>query len=145
MQLNAAMMRSYDESIVIKVLIVDDSAVVRERLKEALADVNGVVIAGEAADAIEAFRLTREIKPRLVILDMHMPGGSGIDALHRIKEHQPETVVVMFTNYSGEPYRKACMAAGADYFCDKSLDYDTVARVCRDLQDTDVQGGTAGT
>jgi DNA-binding NarL/FixJ family response regulator len=120
---------------VLKVLIVDDSAIVRDRLREALSDVGGVEIAGEAADAVEGVRLAREIAPRLVILDIHMPGGSGIDVLHRIKEHAPGTIVVMFTNFSGEQYRKTCMSAGADYFCDKSMEYETVARICRDLQE----------
>lgn len=125
-----------------KVLIVDDSAVVRDRLREALSDVRGVEIAGEAADAVQGVRMARELAPRLVILDIHMPGGSGIDVLHRIKEFAPGTVVVMFTNYSGEQYRKICMSAGADYFCDKSKEYETVARICRDLQDIQ-EGGYA--
>jgi DNA-binding NarL/FixJ family response regulator len=127
-----------------KVLIVDDSAVVRDRLKEALSDVDGVEIAGEAADAVEGVRMAREIAPRLVILDIHMPGGSGIDVLHRIKEYAPGTVVVMFTNYSGEQYRKTCMSAGADYFCDKSMEYETVARICRDLHDIQTGGYAEG-
>ncbi len=129
------MRRNSDEASRMKVLIADDSATVRDRLKEALSEVGGIEIAGEAATADDAVRMAENISPGVIILDIRMPGGSGIEALRRIKNRSPETVVIMFTNFPGEQYRKACLLAGADFFYDKSMDQDNVIRICRELCD----------
>jgi len=117
-----------------RVLIVDDSAVIRDRLREALRDAPGAVVAGEARDAVEAWRLFLDLNPDLVILDIGIPRGNGIDVLRAIKGASPETVVVMYTNYADDQYRVACVQAGADFFCDKLTDGDTVVRLCSERE-----------
>jgi DNA-binding NarL/FixJ family response regulator len=75
----------------------------------------------------------RELKPDAVILDIQMPNSSGIDALQNIKIGGPTPVVIMLTNYAYPQYRKRCMDAGADFFFDKSTEFEEVVNVLRGL------------
>jgi DNA-binding NarL/FixJ family response regulator len=111
----------------LRVLIVDDSHIVRVRLLAALSSIEAIEIVGQAQDVEEARQLFEQRKPHAVILDIRMPGGSGIDVLRYIKEHSPLTMVIILTNFADEHYRKACMHAGADYFLDKSNEFDTIS------------------
>lgn len=116
-----------------KVLIVDDSALVRERLTTILSEVRGVQIVGEAKDSDGAKVGINKLKPNVVILDIRMPNGSGIEVLGKIKESQTPPVVIMLTNYPYPQYRKKCMEAGADFFFDKSTEFEKVAEVLKEL------------
>jgi len=110
----------------VKLLIVDDSVVVREILKDSLSEVKGIEIAGEAANASEAIEMIRRLKPDVVVLDFKMPGGNGLSVLKEIRNEQLSPLVLMFTNYPHLQYREACLNAGAHYFFDKSNDFDKV-------------------
>lgn len=117
-----------------RVFIADDSAIVRERLARMLAELPGAVeLIGQASDASEAARAIRRLKPDVVILDIHMPLGSGIDVLREIKREMPSTVVLMLTNYPHDQYRRRCMAIGADFFLDKSTEFEKVWEVLQRL------------
>jgi DNA-binding NarL/FixJ family response regulator len=105
-----------------KILIVDDSAVVRERLVGMLSEIEGVEIAGEAENPQEAIEAIRRLKPDAVVLDIQMPGGNGIDVLEQIKKDSPAPMVIMLTNFPYPQYRKKCMEIGADFFFDKSTE-----------------------
>ncbi len=80
-----------------KVLIVDDSNVVRDRIVEMLSGITGVEIAGEATNSIEAIHMVNKLKPDVVTLDIRIPGESGIEVLKKIKRTQPSTTVLVFT------------------------------------------------
>ncbi len=113
-----------------KVLIADDSQVVRERLISMLSELTEIEIIGEARDSTEAIDAIYRLKPDVVIMDIRMPGGSGIDVLRAIKkEHQAMPKVIMLTNFPYSQYRKKCMDAGADFFFDKSSEFEDVAKV----------------
>lgn len=86
--------------------IADDSEEVRNRLNEMLSEIPGVEIIGEAGEGGEAIRDIRERKPDVVIQDIRMPGGSGIDVLQAIKRGDPAPTVIMLTNYPYPQYRK---------------------------------------
>jgi len=116
-----------------KVLIVDDSKVVRERLITMFSELKGVEVIGQAEDSAEAVEAIQKSKPEAVILDIRMPGGSGIDVLKRIKKEKPNLLVIMLTNYPYPQYRKKCMDAGADFFFDKSTEFEKVIEVFRNL------------
>jgi len=116
-----------------KVFIVDDSKIVCERLIEMLSELPGVEIAGKAHKVVEATNLIEKIKPDVVILDIRMPGGSGIDILRKIKKNKAAPLVIMLTNYPYPQYRKKCMDAGGDFFFDKSDEFEKVVEVLKDL------------
>ncbi len=116
-----------------RILLVDDSPVVRERLAALLAEVEGVEVVGQAQDAPEAIAAIRALQPDVVTLDIRMPGGNGIDALAEVKKLRPTPVVIMLTNYPYPQYRKKCLDAGADYFLDKSTEFEQVAQILERL------------
>jgi DNA-binding NarL/FixJ family response regulator len=116
-----------------EVFIVDDSAIIRERLKNMLLEIPDVRIAGEAKAANEAIRSIKKLKPDAVILDLRMPGGNGIDVLKSIKSNNTTPVIIILTNYPYPQYKKKCMEAGADYFLDKSTDFEKVLEILKEL------------
>ena len=125
-----------------KVMIADDSEAVRERLAEMISEVPGAEVSGQAKDGQEAIRLIEEIKPDAVILDIRMPKGSGIDVLKYIRNGvQPKPLVIVLTNYPYPHYRKKCLAMGADYFIDKSGDFEKVIDVLGALINSGQTGG----
>jgi len=117
-----------------KVLIADDSTVVRERLASLLVDVDGIEIVGQAKDAAQATNLANRLKPDIAILDVRMPQGSGVDVLRGIKRTNPAARVIMLTNFVDSESCKACLDQGADYFFDKSIEFEKVVEVLRGMQ-----------
>lgn len=109
-----------------KVLIADDSGLLRQRLIAVLSEIEYVEIAGEASDGLGAINLVQKLNPDVVILDIRMPGMNGIEVLQKIKRDNPSTVVIVFTSYPYPQYREKCMVLGADFFLDKSLGLDNV-------------------
>jgi DNA-binding NarL/FixJ family response regulator len=116
-----------------KVFIVDDSAIVRERLIALLAELPNVEIAGEAARASDAIAGIREHSPDVVVLDVSMPGGSGIRVLETIKKEPRSPLTIMLTNLDQPQYRQRCLKLGADYFIDKSSNFQQVIEIVRDF------------
>ena len=112
-----------------RILIADDSAVVRARLISLLADLRGIEVVGQAEDAIEARNLAEKLRPDVAILDLRMPKGSGADVLSDLKKLNPTPKVIMLTNYPHPENRKKCMDGGADYFFDKSTEFQKVVSV----------------
>ena len=117
----------------LKVLIADDSTEVRNRLKEMLKENKSIYLTGEAVDAEQAVTVLRHLKPDVVILDIHMPGGGGIGVLKDIKTTDPGPITIVFTAFSYPQYRQACLAAGADYFFDKTDDVQKMTDVLAEL------------
>lgn len=116
-----------------KVLIVDDSAIVQERLMSMFDDQKEIQIVGQAQNGIEALKFIKQHKPNAVILDIRMPGGNGIEVLRHIKQIDPSIKVIMFTNYPYSQYRKKCLESGADYFLDKSAEFNKIPEIINQL------------
>ena len=116
-----------------KVALVDDSTELRNLVRDLLADVPGLEIAGEAGDVLEAVELITALHPDVVILDINLPSGNGIEVLRRIKQLQPAPIVVMLTGLRTVEYRTACANAGADYFFEKTTDLAPLYRAMNEL------------
>jgi DNA-binding NarL/FixJ family response regulator len=84
---------------------------------------------GQAENVADAINGILELRPDVVILDIWMPGGSGIDVLQTIKQDEPAPVVIVLTNYPYPAYRQKCLQAGADFFLDKSTEFDQIAEL----------------
>ncbi len=107
-----------------RVVIADDSAAVRERLAERLAELEGVELAGQSADAPGAIEAIRCLRPDVAILDIRMPGGSGIKVLEAARQLDAPPVVIMLTALDCPQYRTACLAAKADFVFDKADEFN---------------------
>jgi len=116
-----------------KVFIADDSKIVVDRLADLLRDVRGVEVAGQAGDALEAVRCIRQVNPDAVILDLQMLGGSGLDVLRAIRPDHPGLYVLICTNYAYPQFREECLSAGANYFLDKSTEFDKIPDILREV------------
>jgi DNA-binding NarL/FixJ family response regulator len=116
-----------------KIFIADDSEVVCERLTTMFSELPGIEIIGQAKNVGESIESIRRLHPDVVILDIRMPGGSGIDVLEDIKKTNTAPVVIVLTNYPYPQYRKKCMALGAEYFFDKATEFEKVTEVLQRL------------
>ena len=116
-----------------KVLIVDDSEILRDRLIAMLVEIIELENINQAKDVPEAISSFRKLHPDVVILDIRIPGGSGIDVLEEMKKSNRPPLVIVFTNYPYPQYRRKCMEAGADFFFDKSNEFDKVMEVLKRL------------
>jgi two-component system, NarL family, invasion response regulator UvrY len=104
---------------VIKVLVADDHAIVRRGLRQILAETPDIMVAGEAASGDEVLRLVREQRWSVVILDLSLPHGSGLDLLAEIRRERPEIPVLILTVHPEDQYAVRCIKAGAAGFLTK--------------------------
>jgi DNA-binding NarL/FixJ family response regulator len=117
-----------------KVLIAEDSALVRERLTTLISEIKGIEWIIRAENASEALEVARNLKPDVVVLDIRMPDGNGIHVLKQIKQEPQAPIVIMLTAFPYAQYRQKCQEVGADYFFDKTSEFDRVAEVLEQLQ-----------
>lgn len=101
------------------VLIVDDHAHFRRTLRRAL-ERDGWTIAGEAEDAAGALRAARELEPDVVVLDVGLPDGSGLDVARRLRDELPALAVVVVSTQDPGDYAELAAAAGARGFLAKA-------------------------
>ncbi len=115
-----------------KVFVADNSAILRKQLIDLLSELQGIEIVGQAQVAPETFRAIRELKPDVVTLDFQLMGG-GIDVLKKIKRDGSAPIVIILTNSTSPPYRKSFMEAGADFFLDKSTEFQKMRGIIQGL------------
>jgi len=97
----------------IKILIADDHAIVREGLKQIVAEEKDMLVAGEAGNTNEMFELLKEEEFAIIILDISMPGRSGLEALKFLKKNYPEVPALILSMFSEEQYGLRALKAGA--------------------------------
>ncbi len=111
------------------ILIVDDNKKYISRLIDILNDSIRSAEIITAHNYEEAIKQIREEKPKIVLLDMNMPGKSGFEVLRYIKTEGWDCSVIMVTNHSNDSYRKLCKEAGADFFLDKSQEFELIPSI----------------
>ncbi len=124
----------------IKVFIADDSLIVQDHLVTMLDELSEVEIVGQAETVAEAISGIRNLQPDAVILDIRMPDGSGIDVLQNIKQDEVAPMVIILTNYPYPGYRQRCLNAGADFFLDKSTEFDQIPKLFERLNHNSESG-----
>jgi two-component system, NarL family, invasion response regulator UvrY len=115
----------------ISVLLVDDHAVVREGYRRLLERDDSLVVVGEAATAADAIRSDGELKPDVVVLDIALPGVSGIEILRRIIARRPDACVLMFSMYQDGIYASRAITAGARGYLSKASAPDLLVDAVR--------------
>jgi len=119
-----------------KVFVVEDSAAVRERLVEMIRDVKDIEVVGEAATYDTAVAGIINTRPDVAVLDIKLANesGSGIDALVEVRKTLPGIRAIILSNYSTPQHLKASADAGAEYFLDKSSDFERVAEILEHMK-----------
>jgi DNA-binding NarL/FixJ family response regulator len=107
------------EKAIIKVFIADDHAIVREGLKQILAETRDIIVAGEAENGLEAIKLFRKSECQVMLLDISMPDRSGIDVLKQIKKEKPDLAVLMLSMHREDQYAIRSLKAGASGYLTK--------------------------
>ena len=97
----------------IRVFIADDHAIVREGLKQILAESRDIIVAGEAENGLDAVKLFRKSKCHVMLLDISMPDRSGIDVLKLVKKEHPDLAVLMLSMHREDQYAIRSLKAGA--------------------------------
>jgi DNA-binding NarL/FixJ family response regulator len=116
----------------ITVLLVDDHALVRRGFRRVLEDEAYITVVGEAGDGAEAVRLTRELKPKVVLMDFAMPGTNGLDATKEIVATCPESLVLILSMHSENILIRRTAEAGArGYILKNAMDSDFVSAIKR--------------
>jgi DNA-binding NarL/FixJ family response regulator len=117
----------------IDLLIVDDSEKVISNLKVILKDIDSIKSIKIAGTIAAAEEIVFKDRPDVIILDIQLPDGNGVELLKKVKKDFPATIVIMFSDQVelfSEIYRKRF---GADYFVDKSMEFEEVANIIRNI------------
>ncbi|WP_412068099.1 response regulator transcription factor [Rubrivirga sp. IMCC43871] len=120
----------------VRVLLADDSDLLRSLLRDAIDEVEGVEVVAEAADGAQAVVGVGQHRPGVVVLDLQMPVMNGLAALKALRQARAAARVIMLTNHADDLYREACLQAGADHFLDKSAGVEHVLDILREWAQT---------
>ena len=115
------------------ILIVDDNVSYVERMLSILSEDFNVAAFRTATNYEDATALINELNPKIAMLDINLPGKSGIDILNYIKKNNSDCRVIMITNHAFESYRKKCMELGAEHFLDKSSDFEKISAILSEM------------
>jgi len=115
----------------IRVVLADDHAVVRKGIREFLEETSDIRVVAEAANGTEAVALVAEHAPDVAVLDVQMPGLTGIEATRRIKAEFPAVRVLILTAYDDDPYIFALLQAGASGYVLKTADSGELVNAVR--------------
>ena len=110
----------------LRVFVVEDSELIRKRIIENIDTMGGFEVVGFAESAEDAVRSISELRPDIVITDIQLKEGSGIDVVRKVRAspYVPRPRIFVLTNYAFPEYKRQCSVAGADEFFDKSSEYD---------------------
>jgi two-component system response regulator DevR len=112
----------------LRILLVDDHEVVRVGVRALIERQPGMEVVGEAGTVREAVSRARELMPDVVVLDIRLPGGNGLDACRQIKAHQPDTRVIILTSFPDDEVLFDAISAGADGYVLKQIGSDDLIR-----------------
>ena len=119
----------------LRVIIVEDSAIIRARLAETLAEIPNVEIVGQVETEADALSLLRQSRWDAAVLDLQLKQGTGLGVLKSLAHgaRPANTKIIVFTNYAFPQYRDRSLSLGADYFFDKAREFHRVREVLHQL------------
>ncbi len=118
-----------------RILVVEDSALIRRRLLDTLTRLGGFDVLGYAESADEAVEAISRLHPEIVITDIRLKEGNGIDVVRHVRSHPyaPKPRIYVLTNYAYPEYKRECALIGADDFFDKSTEYERLLTTLRSV------------
>ncbi|KVH46165.1 response regulator transcription factor [Burkholderia diffusa] len=124
---------SLSPAVALRVFLVDHAIAVRQRIALLVGAIRGVLVVGEAEDGQDALAHIRGSHADVVIVDLRLADGSGLDLIAMLSTAAPRIVTIVLTNHSAPAFREACATAGADYFFDKTAEFDAACHVIESL------------
>jgi DNA-binding NarL/FixJ family response regulator len=115
------------------IMLVDDHAIMREGFRSLLQKQPRLKVVAEASDGAEAYRLFKETRPDLVIMDLTMPGFGGVEAIKRIRQWDPTARILVFTMHQNAAYAVQAIRAGAKGYVTKSSPPEELVRAAMDV------------
>ncbi|MCG5076965.1 response regulator [Paraburkholderia tagetis] len=115
------------------VFLVEDATPVRRRIAGALAAIPDVIVVGEAEDTATALTEIAARGADVAVVDLRLTASSGIDLIAQLSREQPAVVKIVLTNHCAAPFRAACENAGADFFFDKTSEFDAACHTIEAL------------
>ena len=112
----------------LRILLVDDHEVVRVGVRALIERQPGMEVVGEASTVHEAVSQARQLMPDVVVLDIRLPGGDGLDACRQIKEERPETRIIILTSYADDEMLFDAIACGAEGYVLKEIGSEELLR-----------------
>ena len=116
-----------------RVLLADDSQLILDRMRELFEHYKQIEIVGTTLNGDDTLIALKNLKPDLAIIDLNLPGLSGLDILNEIRNENRPFKIIILTFYSTDYYRKKAMALGADYFFSKVDDIDKLLDVVNEM------------
>jgi two-component system invasion response regulator UvrY len=114
-----------------RVLLADDHAIIRDGVKEILADTDDLLVAGEAANGNDVLRLVNEQKWDILVLDISMPGKNGLELIKLVRSINPRLPILIFSMHQEEQYALRALHAGASGYLTKESDGEVLVAVIR--------------
>jgi DNA-binding NarL/FixJ family response regulator len=120
-----------------KIFIVEDSPAVLERLADMIGEIEGMELVGDAGTYDAAVSGIMSARPDVAVLDIKLADdrGTGIDVLVRVRQHLPNIKAIVLSNYATPQHVKASADAGAQYFLDKSADFERLGEILQQMHD----------
>jgi len=115
----------------LRVLLADDHAIIRDGLRQILADTEDLAVAGEAANGLDALHMVRDHDWDVLVLDISMPGRSGLDLIRLIREEKPKLPILILSMHHEEQYALRALHAGASGYLTKESDADLLVHAIR--------------
>jgi len=115
----------------LRVLLVEDSRVLAERLRESLDTLDNVEVVGLVADETAAVAAVLDQRPDVIILDLQLKEGTGFGVMQRLGDMRP--VIIVFTNYMLPEYQRIASSLGVQHFLNKSMDYERLPQLLQEI------------
>ncbi len=115
------------------VVIADDSAPLRDRLREIVESIARLHLVAEAVNGNDTLTLVKKHEPMILLLDINMPGLNGIQVLKALAESLTDLIIVVLTNHAEEVYVNTCFKLGASYFLDKTKDINRLKPILENI------------
>jgi DNA-binding NarL/FixJ family response regulator len=116
-----------------RILIAESSLLIADRLTRTLNELPRMRTITHATTVAGVIRALKEKRPHVAIVDPHIADSEGLELLKDIKRHRPAMVLIVLSNFFYRSHRRKCLAAGADYFLDKSNEFDRVPQLIRKI------------
>jgi DNA-binding NarL/FixJ family response regulator len=117
--------------VTLRVLLVEDSRVLAERLRESLDTLENVEVVGSVADESAAVQAAQDKRPDVIILDLQLKEGTGFGVMQRLGDRRP--IIIVFTNYMLPEYQRIATSLGVQHFLNKAVDYERLPQLLQEI------------